>query len=106
LLLTYHHSHFLATTLDFTSFFTMAFLGTAHFFYSWAVFGLDTLNAVNKSAQSPDMATTSGSPSTTTSTSSTQKTNAISKYLVEAKLHIQIIAYSVSNIEKRFFFSE
>jgi len=27
--------------LDFTSFFTMAFLGAAHFFYSWAVFGLD-----------------------------------------------------------------
>jgi len=43
LLLTYHHSHFLATTLDFTSFFTMTFLGAAHFFYSWpwAVFGLD-----------------------------------------------------------------
>jgi len=32
----------LAATLDFTSFFTMAFLGAAHFFYSWAVFGLDT----------------------------------------------------------------
>jgi len=31
----------LAATLDFTSFFTMAFLGAAHFFYSWAVFGLD-----------------------------------------------------------------
>jgi len=26
--------HFLAATLDFTSFFTMAFLGAAHFFYS------------------------------------------------------------------------
>ena len=35
--LTYHHSHFLATTLDFTSFFTIAFLRTAHFFYSLAV---------------------------------------------------------------------
>jgi len=33
----------LAATLDFTSFFTMAFLGAAHFFYSWAVFGLDIL---------------------------------------------------------------
>jgi len=40
-LLTYHHSHFLAATLDFTSFLTMALLGAAHFFYSWAVFGLD-----------------------------------------------------------------
>ena len=33
--LTYHHSHFLAATLDFTSFFTMAFLGAAHFFIAW-----------------------------------------------------------------------
>ena len=33
--LTYHHSHFLAATLDFTSFFTIAFLRAAHFFYSW-----------------------------------------------------------------------
>ena len=32
--LTYHHSHFLAATLDFTSFFTIAFLRAAHFFYS------------------------------------------------------------------------
>jgi len=31
----------LAATLDFTSFLTTAFLGAAHFFYSWAVFGLD-----------------------------------------------------------------
>ena len=38
--LTYHHSHFLAATLDFTSFFTIAFLRAAHFFYSLAV-GLD-----------------------------------------------------------------
>jgi len=30
-------SHFLTATLDFTSFFTIAFLGAAHFFYSWAV---------------------------------------------------------------------
>ena len=28
-----------AAILDFTSFFTMAFLGGTHFFYSWAVFG-------------------------------------------------------------------
>jgi len=34
----------LAATLDFTSFFTMAFLGAAHFFYSWAVFRLDKFN--------------------------------------------------------------
>jgi len=47
LLLTYHHSHFLATTLDFTYLFTMAFLGAAHFFYSWAVFGLDISLHVN-----------------------------------------------------------
>ena len=39
--LTYHHSHFLAATLDFTSFFTIAFRRAAHFFYSLAVFGLD-----------------------------------------------------------------
>ena len=35
--LTYHHSHFLATTLDFTSFFTLVFLGGACLFYSLAV---------------------------------------------------------------------
>jgi len=35
--LAYHHSHSLAATLDFTSLFTMAFLGAAHFFDSWAV---------------------------------------------------------------------
>ena len=35
--LTYHHSHFVAATLDFTSFFTIAFLRAAHFFYSLAV---------------------------------------------------------------------
>ena len=33
--LTYHHSHFLAAPLDFTSFFTMAFLGAAPFFTAW-----------------------------------------------------------------------
>jgi len=30
--LAYHHSHFLAATLDFPSFFTTAFLGAAHVF--------------------------------------------------------------------------
>jgi len=30
--LAYHHSHFLAATLDFTIFFTTTFLGAAHFF--------------------------------------------------------------------------
>jgi len=30
--LAYHHSHFLVATLDFTSFFTMAFLGLHTFF--------------------------------------------------------------------------
>ena len=33
--LNYHHSHFLAATLDFTSFFTIAFLRAAHFFTAW-----------------------------------------------------------------------
>ena len=32
--LTYHHSHFLAATLDFTSFFTIAFLRAALFFFT------------------------------------------------------------------------
>ena len=41
LLLTYHCSHFLAATLDSTSFFIVAFWGATHFFYSFAVFGLD-----------------------------------------------------------------
>jgi len=36
-------SHFLVTTLVFTSIFTMAFLGGTTFFYSWAVFGLDII---------------------------------------------------------------
>ena len=44
----YHHSHFLATTLDFTSFFTMGFLGAAHFLYSLVVFGLD-INLIQNS---------------------------------------------------------
>ena len=33
--LTYHHSHFLAATLDFTSFFTIAFLRATLFFTAW-----------------------------------------------------------------------
>jgi len=40
--LAYHHSHFLVATLDFTSFFTMAFLGL-HTFLKLGCFGLDTL---------------------------------------------------------------
>jgi len=40
--LAYHHSHFLAATLDFTSFFTTAFLGAAQFFLQLGCFGLDT----------------------------------------------------------------
>ena len=39
--LTYHHSHFLAATLDFTSFFTIAFLRAALFFLQLGCFGLD-----------------------------------------------------------------
>jgi len=35
--LAYNHNHFLAATLDFTSFITTAFLGATPFFYSWAV---------------------------------------------------------------------
>ena len=38
LFLAYHHNHFLATTLDFTSFFTT---GAAHFFIAGLFFGLD-----------------------------------------------------------------
>ena len=33
--LTYHHNHFLAATLDFTSFFTIAFWGPHTFFTAW-----------------------------------------------------------------------
>jgi len=36
--LAYHHSHFLVTTLDFTSFFIIAFLRAAYFYYSWALY--------------------------------------------------------------------
>jgi len=36
--LAYHHSHFLATTLDFTSFFTTAFLGGLHTFFTGGLF--------------------------------------------------------------------
>jgi len=42
LLLTYHHSHFLAATLDFTSFSQWPSWGPHTLFYSWAIFGLDT----------------------------------------------------------------
>jgi len=38
--LAYHHSHFLATMLDFTSFFTMALFiacRATHLFYNWAI---------------------------------------------------------------------
>ena len=45
--LTYHHSHFLAATLDFTSFFTIAFLRAAHFFLQLGCFGLDYNNNNN-----------------------------------------------------------
>ena len=41
--LTYHHSHFLAATLDFTSFFTITFLRAALFLYSLAVLGYISL---------------------------------------------------------------
>jgi len=44
--------HFLAATLYFTSFFTMAFLGATHFFYIWAVFGLDFTSFCNCILQS------------------------------------------------------
>ena len=36
--LTYHHSHFLAATLDFTSFFTIAFLRAALLFLQLGCF--------------------------------------------------------------------
>jgi len=36
--LAYHHSHFLAATLDFTSFFIMAFLGPPHTFFIAGLF--------------------------------------------------------------------
>jgi len=39
--LAYHHSHFLAATLDFTSFFTMAFL-ELHTLLQLGCFGLDS----------------------------------------------------------------
>ena len=39
--LTYHHSHFLATTLDLASFLTLAFLEATLFFLQLGCFGLD-----------------------------------------------------------------
>jgi len=44
LLLAYHHSHSWPPLWISHLFFTMAFLGAAHFFCSWAVFGLDLNN--------------------------------------------------------------
>ena len=46
--LTYHHSHFMAATLDFTSFFTIAFLRAAHFFLQLGCFGLDDIILIMK----------------------------------------------------------
>jgi len=40
--LAYHHGHFLAATLDFTSFFTTVFLGAAFAFLQLGCFGLDS----------------------------------------------------------------
>ena len=44
--LTYHYSHFLAATMDFTSFFTIAFLRATHFFLQLGCFGLDFISFV------------------------------------------------------------
>ena len=41
--LTYHHSHFLAATLDFTSFSTIAFLRATLLFLQLGCFGLDNI---------------------------------------------------------------
>ena len=41
--LTYHHSHFLAATLDFTSFFTIAFSRAALLFLQLGCFWLDSI---------------------------------------------------------------
>ena len=50
--LTYHHSHFLAATLDFTSFFTIAFLRAALFFYSLvALYQISRHTVVCRAAQ-------------------------------------------------------
>ena len=54
--LTYHHSHFLAATLDFTSFFTIAFLRAAHFFLQLGCFGLDFISFCICIPQSQPMA--------------------------------------------------
>jgi len=43
-------SHFLAGTLDFTSFFTMAFLGATHIFLQLGCFGLDIIIVVTHHA--------------------------------------------------------
>ena len=39
--LTYHHSHFLAATFDFTTFFTLVFMGGHTLFLQPGCFGLD-----------------------------------------------------------------
>ena len=54
--LTYHHRHFLAATLDFTSFFTIAFLRAAHFFLQLGCFGLDFISFCICIPQSQPMA--------------------------------------------------
>ena len=46
LLLTYHNSHFLAATLDFSYLFHNGLLGGTHFFHSWAFMGLDHYSQV------------------------------------------------------------
>jgi len=46
LLLVYHHSHSWPPPWISHLFFTMAFLGDTHFFYSWAVFGLNHIFVV------------------------------------------------------------
>jgi len=45
--LAYRHSHFLATTLNFTSFFTRIFLGAAYFSLQLGCFGLDFTSFCN-----------------------------------------------------------
>jgi len=47
LLLAYHHSHSWPPPWISHLFFKVAFLGAAHFFYSWAVFGLDFISFCN-----------------------------------------------------------
>ena len=53
--LAYHHSHFLAATLDFTSFFTTTFLGAAYFFYSRASLDLISLLFANAHSEASEL---------------------------------------------------